>query len=248
MNSPLQCYLPFPKTLAATAGRPCLVELPARSCELGHSWTSMPLRPVHTMRDRSKNRRPLQKGRNLSIEAIQTMHSLKLSKNDEVLRGRVFETKVRRLIKADMVAVLRELLRQDECLLALQVFDDVREEYWYKPQVLLYTEIIAALLRSGMIEGAEVLFSMMKTEICEADDEGLNSLAKTLMVFNMPRTAMECFQLMKKVGSEPDKSTFRALVNHMNAKGEFDVSLRLRREAEKQFGVPWEFLVAEEET
>lgn len=75
------------------------------------------------MRDRSKNRKPLQKGRNLSIEAIQAVQALKrvANKNDDSAVEQVFDSKVRRLIKSDMIAVLRELLRQNQCLLALKV-------------------------------------------------------------------------------------------------------------------------------
>lgn len=75
------------------------------------------------MRDRSKNRKPLQKGRNLSIEAIQAVQALKrvANKNDDSAVEQVFNSKVRRLIKSDMIAVLRELLRQNQCLLALKV-------------------------------------------------------------------------------------------------------------------------------
>lgn len=75
------------------------------------------------MRDRSKNRKPLQKGRNLSIEAIQTVQALKrvANKNDDSAVEQVFNSKVRRLIKNDMIAVLCELLRQNQCLLALKV-------------------------------------------------------------------------------------------------------------------------------
>lgn len=64
---------------------------------------------------------PLQKGRNLSIEAIQTVQVLKRSKNDHRRFDDVFNSKFRRLLKFDMMAVLRELLRQNECVLALKV-------------------------------------------------------------------------------------------------------------------------------
>lgn len=74
-----------------------------------------------TMRDRSKNRKPLQRGRNLSIEAIQAVQALKRAVSSEVLLEQVFDTKFRRLLKFDMIAVLRELLRQNQCLLALKV-------------------------------------------------------------------------------------------------------------------------------
>ena len=71
---------------------------------------------------RSLNRKPLQKGRNLSIEAIQTVQALKLAyNNDKSLLDQIFRSKFSRLLKFDMTAVLRELLRQNHCLLALKV-------------------------------------------------------------------------------------------------------------------------------
>lgn len=83
------------------------------------------------MRDRSKNRKPLQRGRMLSIEAIQAVQALKranppppsssTSSSSSALLNRVIDSKFRRLLKFDMVAVLRELLRQNECSLALKV-------------------------------------------------------------------------------------------------------------------------------
>lgn len=88
------------------------------------------------MRDRSKNRKPLQRGRMLSIEAIQAVQALKranpllpppspssssTSSSSSAQLDRVIDSKFRRLLKFDMVAVLRELLRQNECSLALKV-------------------------------------------------------------------------------------------------------------------------------
>ncbi|KAG0475295.1 hypothetical protein HPP92_014981 [Vanilla planifolia] len=76
-----------------------------------------------TMRDRSKNRRPTQRGRYLSIEGIQAVQALKRAKTrggqDSVASA--IETKVRRLVKFDLMAVLRELQSQGEGLLAFQL-------------------------------------------------------------------------------------------------------------------------------
>lgn len=75
-----------------------------------------------SMRDRSKNRKPLQKGRSLSIEAIQTVQALKrAAKLSHSSLEEAFVAKFKRLLKSDMIAVLRELLRQNQCLLALKV-------------------------------------------------------------------------------------------------------------------------------
>lgn len=77
-----------------------------------------------TMRDRSKNRKPTQRGRYLSTEAIQAVQSLKravLQRGSAASAAAAVEPKLRRLLKADMVAVFRELAAQGEALLALQV-------------------------------------------------------------------------------------------------------------------------------
>lgn len=76
-----------------------------------------------SMRDRSLNRRPLQRGRDLSIEAIQAVQALKRvnGRGCHVSLERALDSKFRRLLKLDMIAVLRELLRQNECALSLKV-------------------------------------------------------------------------------------------------------------------------------
>lgn len=79
-------------------------------------------RTTITMRDRSKNRKPLQKGRNLSIEAIQTVQVLKRVKDEDASLHRAFATNFSRLLRLDMIAVFKELIRQNQCSLALKVF------------------------------------------------------------------------------------------------------------------------------
>ncbi|XP_065011281.1 protein THYLAKOID ASSEMBLY 8, chloroplastic [Musa acuminata AAA Group] len=115
------------------------------------------------MRDRAKNRKPTQRGRYLSTEAIQAVQALKRALGTVGGGGggdsleRVLAAKVRRLIKGDMVAVLRELQSQGEGLLALQVFEEVRREHWYKPQLSVYNDMIKVLASCGLPEKVEKL-------------------------------------------------------------------------------------------
>lgn len=200
------------------------------------------------MRDRSKNRKPTQRGRYLSIEGIQVVQALKRAKisgGDSL--DRALESKVRRLVKFDMIAVLRELLRQGEALLSLQVFEEVRKEYWYKPQLTVYVDIIRVLASNDLPEKVEQVCSYLKMECLEADTEGFNVLLSSLLEFGFTRTAMDCFRLMKLWESEPDESTFRILINGLESKGEIDLSTAIRQEAENFFGGPLEFLEEREE-
>ncbi|CAA0829698.1 Vacuolar sorting protein 9 (VPS9) domain [Striga hermonthica] len=201
------------------------------------------------MRDRSKNRKPLQKGRNLSIEAIQTVQALKRAAiHSERSLEQVFDDKFRRLLKFDMIAVLRELLRQNQCLLAVQVFEDVRKEDWYKPQLLLYAELVTVLGRNGFLENVGLVIRALKGEdnINAADLEGFNALLESLMDLNLTGLAMECFYLMKSFSCDPDRRSFKILIDGLKLNGESSLLDVVHKDAKKCYGNFVDFL--EEET
>ncbi|OMP11371.1 hypothetical protein COLO4_03849 [Corchorus olitorius] len=208
---------------------------------------------VITMRDRSKNRKPLQRGRNLSIEAIQAVQTLKRANrnthNDSSSElERVFDSKFRRLLKFDMMAVLRELLRQNECFLAMKVFNDIRKEVWYKPQVLLYADMIAVFASNGLIKEAELVYSNLKAESnLDPNIEGFNALFNALISFKLTQLVMDCYEFMKALGGEPDRSSFRILINGLESLGETSSSAILRLDAQKYYGESLEFLEEEAE-
>ncbi|XP_023751305.1 protein THYLAKOID ASSEMBLY 8, chloroplastic [Lactuca sativa] len=212
----------------------------------GSSCSRIPMRV--TMRDRSKNRKPLQKGRNLSIEAIQTIQALKRAPKS-VEKQQVIDSKFSRLLKFDMMAILRELLRQENSVLALMVFAEIKKEYWYKPQVSLYAEIISVLAKNNMYDDVDMIFLELKTEKgrLEGKTEGFNLFLETLMSYNITRLAMDCFELMKEVGCEPDRSTFKLLVSYLESKGERSLSESIRQEAWKYYGDSIEYVDEQDE-
>ncbi|PIN14783.1 hypothetical protein CDL12_12585 [Handroanthus impetiginosus] len=200
-----------------------------------------------TMRDRSKNRKPLQRGRNLSIEAIQTIQALKrAAKHSELSLEQVFENKFRRLLKFDMIAVLREFLRQNQCLLALKVFEDFRKEDWYRPQLLLYAEMVTVLGSNGLLEKVELLIMELKAEtIVNPDVEGFNALLESLMNLNLTGLAMESFDLMKSLSCDPDRRSFKILIDGLKSSGEMDLLAVMLQDA-KKYGYSVNFLEKDE--
>lgn len=66
-------------------------------------------------------RKPLWKSRVLSTEAIQAVQSLKLTKSTPSKLEEVFDARLSRLLKADLLDALAELHRQNEVQLALKV-------------------------------------------------------------------------------------------------------------------------------
>lgn len=196
------------------------------------------------MRDRSKNRKPTQRGRYLSIEGIQTVQALKRAKLNGGLDAvsHEIETKIRRLVKFDLVGVLRELQRQGEAILAFQVFEELRKEHWYKPQLSIYVDIISVLAKGGLREKVEQACSYLKAECLEPDTEGFNLLIKILLEYGFTKTAMDCFRLMKLWESEPDEFTFRIMISGLESNGDKYNAVSVRAEAEKQLGEPLKYL------
>uniref|UniRef100_A0A0E0KRV0 Pentacotripeptide-repeat region of PRORP domain-containing protein n=1 Tax=Oryza punctata TaxID=4537 RepID=A0A0E0KRV0_ORYPU len=192
---------------------------------------------VITMRDRSKNRKPTQRGRYLSTEAIQAVQSLKRA----VLRGGPsaavpVEPKLRRLLKADMVAVFRELAAQGEALLALQVFEEIRKEHWYKPKLMLYVDIVTVLASKGLRSEVDKVCSYLKREQLEPDTEGFNLLLKALLDAEFTQLSMDCFRLMKLWDSDPDRITYRTLIKGLESLGGMGLSADIRLEAQNDYG------------
>ncbi|KAL0736258.1 hypothetical protein Bca4012_012468 [Brassica carinata] len=205
---------------------------------------------VIKMRDRSKNRKPLQRGRMLSIEAIQAVQSLKRAKtpppttspSSSSMLDRVIDSKIRRLLKFDMVAVLRELLRQNECSLALKVFEEIRKEYWYKPQVRLYADMITVMADNTFLEEVNHLYVAMKSENgLMADVESFNTLLVVLLNHKLFELVMDCYAFMQSIGYEPDRSSFRILVQGLESNGEMGLSGIVRQDALEYYGESLEF-------
>jgi chitinase len=67
-------------------------------------------------------RKPLWRKSVLSSEAIQAVHSLKLARSSAPRLQQVFNARLTRLLKADLLDTLAELQRQNQLDLALQVF------------------------------------------------------------------------------------------------------------------------------
>lgn len=149
-----------------------------------------------------------------------------------------------------MMAILCELLRQDQSLLALMVFAEIRKEHWYKPDVSLYAEIILVLAKNGLFGKVDFIFLELKSEKGRLEakkTEGFNNLLQTLMIYNLVELTMDCFELMKEVGCEPDRSTFKLLVCQLESKGEISLSELIKEEAHKYYGDSLEFIGEQEE-
>ncbi|XP_023522652.1 protein THYLAKOID ASSEMBLY 8, chloroplastic-like [Cucurbita pepo subsp. pepo] len=175
------------------------------------------------------NRGPLVKGRTLSTEAIQAIQSLKRAeKSDPTKLEQVLSTTLSRLLKADLVATLKELLRQDRCALALEVFAVVRSEYG--ADLGMYAEVAAALSRNGAAEEIDRLVCDLEDEdrAIQCDDKGLIKLIKAVIGGDRRESTVRIYRMMKRSGwgstIKADDYTVRVLSKGLRRLGEMEMA------------------------
>ncbi|XP_009346109.2 protein THYLAKOID ASSEMBLY 8, chloroplastic-like [Pyrus x bretschneideri] len=172
------------------------------------------------------NRGPLVKGRVLSIEAIQAVQTLKRAQRSNPAQFPALVSKtLSRLIKADLVAALRELLRQDQCHLALQVFSAVRSEY--PPDLSVYAEMALALARNEMGEDMDRLICDLETEsgVQWESDKGLIRLIRAVIGADRRESTVRIYEMLKRngwgsIGFKADEYMVRVLSKGLRRLGE----------------------------
>ncbi|KAK9725149.1 hypothetical protein RND81_05G125300 [Saponaria officinalis] len=186
-------------------------------------------------------KKPLWRSSVLSTEAIQAVHALKLAKCPTKL-DLVFDSRLSRLLKVDLLDTLCELQRQNELDLALKVFEFAKNESWYRPNLDLYYDMILLLGKNKQIEKAEQLFNEMKKEGLEPDTRAYTELIGAYFQASMVEKAMETYTQMKASGCIPDKLTLMIMVRNMEKAGREDLSASVKRDFEEYVDEPEQFL------
>ncbi|KAK8921005.1 Pentatricopeptide repeat-containing protein [Platanthera zijinensis] len=184
------------------------------------------------------NRQPLRRGRTLSTEAIITIQSLKRARSDKDAVHRIISTTVARLIKADLLAVLTELQRQDQWILSFHVFSAVRREIWYRTDCTIYAEMVAVLARTKMNSEIDRLMEELMEElemrggIVAGDLRGPARLVKVLVAAEKGKAVVDVYKMMKRGGCEPNEYLFKFMIRGLRRLGEDDAACEVEKDYE----------------
>ncbi|GAV78319.1 PPR_2 domain-containing protein [Cephalotus follicularis] len=158
-------------------------------------------------------RGPLWRGKKLiGKEALFVILGLKRFKDDEERLQKFIKTHVIRLLKMDMVAVLTELERQEETSLAVKVFEIIRKQGWYKPDVFIYKDLIISLARCKKMDEAMRLWESMRKEELFPDDQTYTEVIRGFLRDGSPADAMNIYEDMVKSPDPPEELPFRILL------------------------------------
>eukprot|EP00252_Welwitschia_mirabilis_P021706 TRINITY_DN5642_c0_g1_i1.p1 TRINITY_DN5642_c0_g1~~TRINITY_DN5642_c0_g1_i1.p1 ORF type:complete len:265 (-),score=49.07 TRINITY_DN5642_c0_g1_i1:900-1694(-) len=186
---------------------------------------------VIEMRDKGRNRGPLWRGRVLSSEAIQAVRSLKRAKGDPQKLHQTLTSDLSRLLKKDLLSVFQELQRQDLCDLLFPVFEAVRKESWYKPDLTLYAGLIETFGRNNLMDKVESCLREMQKEGLQPDSRIFTATIGAFLNMGLVESALQTFQLMKQTECYPDKLTFLVLIKGLEKLGNLELAEAVMKES-----------------
>lgn len=179
----------------------------------------------------SRPRGSLWRGRKgIGKEALHVLGDVKRVKDDSIRLGNILQTKAARLLKTDLLAVLQELQRQHEVDLALKVFNMVRKEVWYKPDIYLYKDMLCCLAKNKRVAECETLLKDLKVEGLPSDGLLLTEVMTAYLECGMLPQAMETFEEMRQGSCPPDRPAFVVLLKYLKKMGKKELRAKVKKE------------------
>ncbi|MCO5569870.1 hypothetical protein L7F22_023584 [Adiantum nelumboides] len=187
---------------------------------------------VGSSRNPGHARAPIWKGRLLSNESLRAVQELKRAhaRKDDARLSNVIKSKVTRLVKFDMLAVLAELRRQNECELAVLVFDVVRKEFWYKPEDGLLADLVSTLAQNKRIEDVEKLYALASTDSVQPSMALYTDVLSAHVGAGNLQKALDVYDELRKAGYAPCNPALGLLRKALEKNGDHELVATLVKE------------------
>ncbi|XXG75131.1 hypothetical protein AAC387_Pa07g3711 [Persea americana] len=200
-----------------------------------------------SLRDKGLSKKPLWRtAHDMSSEAIQASRALMLASSDpqnaEAKVEHVFQTKISRLLKSDLLSLLFHLQRSNSCDLTIKVFEYARKESWYKPEIALFYDMIYLLARNKLVEEAEHYFLQLKEDGLTPDTRIYTEMIGAYMEVGMIDKAMDMYTAMKECGCKPNELTFTLLIKNLVRFGRDELVVVVKDDVEEYLD-EWELFL-----
>lgn len=130
----------------------------------------------------------------------------------------------------------------------VQVFNFVRNEEWYVPDLSVFNSMIMMLGKNKLIGMAEQLFVDMTKEGLQLDSRTYTEFIGAYFRVDLVEKAMEMYEVMKKSGFLPDKLTMSILIRSLQKAQEKELVARVKKECADYIDYPEKFLKEIEST
>ncbi|XP_073063259.1 pentatricopeptide repeat-containing protein At1g62350 [Primulina eburnea] len=130
-------------------------------------------------------------------EGLMVAKELKRLQCHPVRFERFMKSNVSRLLKSDLVAVLAEFQRQNLVSLCMKLYDVVRKEIWYRPDMFFYRDMLMMLARNKKVDEAKRVWEDLKREEVLFDQHTFGDLVRAFLDSGLTSKAMWIYEEMR---------------------------------------------------
>ncbi|KAK4254016.1 hypothetical protein QN277_009452 [Acacia crassicarpa] len=145
-------------------------------------------------------------------EGLIVAKELKRLQSHPVRLDRFIRSHVSRLLKSDLVSVLAEFQRQDQVFLCMKLYDVVRKEIWYRPDMFFYRDMLMMLARNKRVEEIKRVWADLKREEVLFDQHTFGDIIRTCLDSGLPSEAMDIYEEMRQSPDPPLSLPFRVIL------------------------------------
>ncbi|KAK4760534.1 hypothetical protein SAY87_005427 [Trapa incisa] len=145
-------------------------------------------------------------------EGLIVAKELKRLQKNPVRLDRFIKSNISRLLKSDLVSVVAELQRQDQVFLCMKLYDVVRKEIWYRPDMFFYRDMLMTLARNKSVDETKRVWEDLKSEGVLFDQHTFGDIVRAFSDGGLPSEAMEIYDEMRRSPDPPLSLPFRVIL------------------------------------
>ncbi|KAK9168031.1 hypothetical protein Syun_000171 [Stephania yunnanensis] len=145
-------------------------------------------------------------------EGLIVAKELKRLQGNAIRLDRFMRTHVSRLLRTDLLAVLAEFQRQDQVFLCIKLYQVVRKEIWYRPDMYFYRDMLLMLARNKKAEEAWRVWGDLKSEEVLFDQHTYGDIIRAFLDGGLPSEAMKLYDEMRQSPDPPISLPYRVIL------------------------------------
>lgn len=145
-------------------------------------------------------------------EGLMAAKELKRLQSNPVRLDRFIKSNVSRLLKSDLLAVLAEFQRQDQVFLCMKLYDVVRKEIWYRPDMFFFRDMLMMLARNKKVDEANQVWRDLRREEVLFDQHTFGDIIRAFLDNGLHSKAMDIYEEMRQSPDPPISLPFRVIL------------------------------------
>ncbi|KAD5316892.1 hypothetical protein E3N88_16838 [Mikania micrantha] len=145
-------------------------------------------------------------------EGLIIAKELKRLESSPARLDRFIKSHVSRLLKSDLVSILFEFQRQDLVFLSMKLYEVVRKEIWYRPDMFFYRDMLMMLARNKKANEVNRVWQDLKNEEVHFDQHTFGDIIRTFLDSGLPSQAMCIYDEMRRAPDPPLSLPYRVIM------------------------------------